>query len=341
MKNIYLLTVLFVFITISNYAQKKPLDHTVYDQWQSIGERLISDDGQYIAFQVNPQEGDGVLIINSLKGLSSIKIERGYNAVFTDNYRYLICKIKPLFSETREAKIKKKKPDEMPKDSLAIVELSTGICTKVPRVKSFKIPEENATTLAYLMEKSSSEISSEEGTNLIIKNLINGDSAVYPLVSEYFFNKKGTVLLWETTKKAKDSLSKATVVLSDLIAKKSAVILQGFNDAKSYSMDEDGRQLAFVAERDSSVKALQKFYQLYYYKVNTDSAVMMVNQFTSGMPDRSTVSEFSNIGFSKSGKRLFFGTAPVLPVKDTSLPEFERVNVDVWAPMTIIFSRFN
>jgi len=27
-------------------SQKKPLDHTVYDIWQNIGERMISNDGK-------------------------------------------------------------------------------------------------------------------------------------------------------------------------------------------------------------------------------------------------------------------------------------------------------
>ena len=30
-----------LFVSISLLAQKKPLDHTVYDGWQSIGERAI------------------------------------------------------------------------------------------------------------------------------------------------------------------------------------------------------------------------------------------------------------------------------------------------------------
>ena len=49
------------------------------------------------------------------------------------------------------------------------------------------------------------------------------------------------------------------------------------------------------------------------------------------MPANFTLSENAQaISFSKSGSRLFFGTAPILPVKDTLTPDFERVSVDVW-----------
>ena len=36
------------------FAQKKPLDHTVYDGWQSIGEKIISNDGRWLAWTVTP-----------------------------------------------------------------------------------------------------------------------------------------------------------------------------------------------------------------------------------------------------------------------------------------------
>jgi hypothetical protein len=88
--------------------------------------------------------------------------------------------------------------------------------------------------------------------------------------------------------------------------------------------------LAFVAERDSAAKALQKFYKLYYYKDGMDSAVLLADNSIKGLPSKQGISENSQISFSKSGKHLFFGTAPILPVKDTTLPDFERVSVDVW-----------
>ncbi|HVG39975.1 MAG TPA: prolyl oligopeptidase family serine peptidase, partial [Chitinophagaceae bacterium] len=42
------------------------------------------------------------------------------------------------------------------------------------------------------------------------------------------------------------------------------------------------------------------------------------------------VSEWGNVNFSKSGKRLFFGTAMIQPPKDTTLVNFELAKLDVW-----------
>ena len=35
-------------------AQNKPLDHDVYDSWQSVGNIKMSDDGRVIVWTVNP-----------------------------------------------------------------------------------------------------------------------------------------------------------------------------------------------------------------------------------------------------------------------------------------------
>ncbi len=382
---------LFVFsciIALTGFSQKKPLDHTVYDGWQSLGDRLISNDGNYLSFSVNPQEGDGILTIQSVSGNYKKEVPRGYGPVITEDSRYLLCRIKPFFKETRDAKIKKKKPEDMPKDSLLILELGTDNLTKVARIKSFKVPDESGAWLAYLLEKplmdvakktdldSSAKIKAmltmadslahiadslrnkandvrlkglsvlrlpvrdlpplpkedpvEEGTQLILRNLLTGEIKSYLLVSEFFFNKKGTALLVETTKKINDASVKASVIKVDLPGGKSYPIFKGFNDAKGYRMDAEGTQVAFVAERDSSSKALQKFYKLYYYKQGADSAVLVADRYTKGLAANWTISENTNISFSKTGNRLFVGTAAILPVKDTSLPDFERVSVDVW-----------
>ena len=54
------------FTAITAYSQSKPpLDHTVYDGWQSISEKKISNDGKWIVYGVSPQEGDGSLVVQS------------------------------------------------------------------------------------------------------------------------------------------------------------------------------------------------------------------------------------------------------------------------------------
>lgn len=395
MKRLIFSTTLLLSVTIL-FAQKKPLDHTVYDGWQSIGERMISNDGKWVVYSINPQEGDNELVIQSSDATYKKVVPRGYNATITEDSRYAVFKIKPFFADTREAKIKKKKADDMPKDSFAIVELGKDSVWKQPKVKNYKTPDKEAGWVAYHLEKAiekkealkkpessdkkitdslnrvidslynvieslpkkkkknkdddveiiNSELlitnyldadgdetpagPTDAGTDLVVRNLYDGKERTFKNVLEYQFSKKGKQLLIEQAKNPKDSLSKTSVLIYNLDKAATTVLSNGGNEFKNFSFSEDGSQIAYVAERDAKPKELQKFYKLWYYKNGMDSARMLVDKNSVGMDLGMTVSEYANLNFSKSGNRLFFGTAPIQPPKDTSLIDIDLVKLDVW-----------
>ncbi len=64
MRRIFLGMALLIPFFVSAQT-KKPLDHTVYDSWQTIGEKLISNNGKWVLYTIDPQEGDGELVIQS------------------------------------------------------------------------------------------------------------------------------------------------------------------------------------------------------------------------------------------------------------------------------------
>lgn len=327
MRNI--LALLFLFVCFNLSAQKKPLDHTVYDGWQSIGEKMISDDGKLVVYTITPQEGDATLVIQETSGKKILEVARGYNARISPDGKFVVFKIKPLFQQTRDARIKKKKPDELPKDSLAIVTIADASIQKYPRVKSYKMPEDESNWLAWLYEKPENDRrrDEEEGTTLCLRNLNMATVDSLKKVSDYSFDKKGHNLSIEITNNKKDSLLRSAIVWMKLNDRKQDTLLKNFADAKAFSFDDDGKQLAFVATNDTG-KIEQKDFMLYKYDLDGTWAIL--NNKSKGIPAKWRVNENANLIFSKSGKRLFFGTSPSLPAKDTSLPEFERSNVDVW-----------
>jgi dienelactone hydrolase len=400
-----ILALLFL-ISSTATAQKKPLDHSVYDNWKMPGERLISHNGQYIAYTINPQEGDGELIIQNPTTQYKKQIPRGYGAIFTADSRYLICKIKPFFADTRQAKIKKKRTDEMPKDSMAILVLGEDSLIKLPGIKSLKTPELGAAYVAWIVEKkvldtativrkktpidsnalkhnqlvkladsiirksidsvkgnispdalakiinkaavqiiksagddvaladaegdASGKDAGAGGDEVVLRFLESGKEKTFNQVTNFLFDKKGNWLLLELAKKSKDSSSKKVVALFDLRKEILDTIFTGFNEAKNYVFDEEGTQLCFVAERDSSEKALTRYYKLWHHIIGKDSAVLLADHFTEGMPMGNAISEHATLRFSKDATRVFFGTAPVAAPKDTTLVDFELARLDVW-----------
>ena len=127
--------IIFLLLPFSLFAQKKPLDHSVYDEWQSVRFLQMSNDGRFASYMICPQEGDSLTVIKKTDGSTLAQIERGYAGKFSYDSKFFVCKIKPFYTEIRKAKIDKKKTDDMPKDSLAIVNLSTGAIEKIADIK--------------------------------------------------------------------------------------------------------------------------------------------------------------------------------------------------------------
>ncbi len=329
-----------LFAFIISAAQKRPLDHSVYDGWQSIGEKMISNDGKWIVYTVCPQVGDTTLILQSADGKYKKEVEHSKDALITQDSRFVVFRIRPMYKDLREAWIQKGKVNggkdkqlEIPKDSLGIIELGKEEIYKIAGIKNFKTPEKAAGWLAYQQESkkdSSKNNKTAEDPGLVLRNLYGGNEMVFKNIKDYYFNKSGRKLLLLSAKDPKDSLSYPAVLLYDLSLNVTDTLSRGGNDFRNFTMNDDGSQVAYLAERDAAPKALQKFYKLWYFKEGMDSAVLVADKNSPGMMLGMTVSEFSHPNFSKSGNRLFFGTAPIEPPKDTSLIDIDLVKVDIW-----------
>ena len=105
--------------------QKRPLTHADYDGWESLGSQKISKNGQWVGFQVIPQDGDGRLEIFSFKDPSKRQlIPRGQSYLFTPDDKFAVGKIGVEKDSVYALKLKKTKKDDMPADSLFIYSLA-------------------------------------------------------------------------------------------------------------------------------------------------------------------------------------------------------------------------
>jgi hypothetical protein len=128
----YLLILIFWSSTIVNAQEKRALTHQDYDGWESVSSEKISKSGQWIGYTVNPQEGDGRLeIVSHENPDQKFLLPRVSDWKFSNNSQFAIGKINPQADTVRHFKLKKKKADEMPKDSLFIMNLSNGEVEKI------------------------------------------------------------------------------------------------------------------------------------------------------------------------------------------------------------------
>src|SRR5215216_5325264 len=170
---------LFASMALAQQAApaKRALTHQDYDSWRSVAAQQISRNGKFVAYAYMPQDGDGEIVVRNLATGVEWKAPRGYRPpvpppddpgtniaevlaeqarllrpVFTADSRYLVFGTEPTKAEVNKAKKEKKKPEEMPKNGLSIMDLSNGTVTRIERVKTFRVPEDGGGFIAYQME---------------------------------------------------------------------------------------------------------------------------------------------------------------------------------------------
>src|SRR6266571_1947551 len=158
-------------------APKRALTHRDYDSWRSIPAPQISRDGKFIAYAFMAQDGDSEIVVRNLTTGVDQRAPRGYHPpvpppddpganigeflaaqarlvrpVFAADTRFVVFSIEPTKAEVTKAKKEKKKPEEMPKSSLGIMDLSSGQVVRIEKVKNFQVPDDGSGFIAYLLE---------------------------------------------------------------------------------------------------------------------------------------------------------------------------------------------
>lgn len=351
----HLLSVVFlVQCAIGQMNAKKPLSHDVYDDWKRVAGQSVSNDGKWVVYSATPEEGDAHLVLYNTQSRSFDTIPRGTNARISYSSDFVVFSIKPFFAEVKKMKIAKKKAADLPKDSLGIYDLAHGTLVKKARVKSFKLPEKGSGWVAYQMEKEPADAKKgkkktedsltdadedeakkeEKGTTVVLRNLMTDKEYFFPFANDYEFSKNGNRFIVAIT--GDDSTLQAAVITMN--AAKAArdtsrsfvdTLLSGKGKYKNVVCDEQGSQAAFIADRDTS-KSKQRYFSLYYWSDGGKAAEVLADTLTKGLPKHWLISENANINFSRDGKRLYFGTAPVPMPEDTTMNDIETAKLDVW-----------
>ena len=347
-----LLILPLLFTSNKSIAQdKKIMDESVYSIWNKISDTKISNNGDWILYTQSPEQGDKTLKIYNTRKRSTKSFERVDNPVFSADNAYVYFTIKPSAHQVRELKRKKTKPDEMPKDSLGIYDLTALTLKVIPDIGEYKSPEKWSGVLAYTLDpvkevkdttttsKPEMERKSKpkrkpkkkgkkggESKKLVIHNFVLDQKDTIDQSTGYEFSEEGESLV--VSQEGNDSLEVAGVYLY----KKSSGLLEPiFRSAGKYvnlSFDKKGNQLAFIADLDTT-DALHRPFELFHWvdgkldKIADRSSEVIIAGWDLS-PDQELL-------FSEDGKRLFFGSKPQEILHDTTLLDEEIVNVEVWS----------
>lgn len=352
---------------------KKALDHDAFDSWNTVRNFPTSNSGEWEAFAVNPQEGDGTLTFYNSRTGRRIDIPRGYQPAFTADSRWALALIKPLYKDTRQAKIDKKKDFDAPQDSLAIIDLKKGTVSRIPQVISYLIGREGGDWLAYqscdtTLISSKALKDKKAGRPLVIRHLPSGLTKTIRWAQDYVISRDGRRMAVTLSCNKNDST--ATDGLG-LVNFPDTTFLLIDREARHYGtpvFDYTGDKLAYTLSNDSTESGTRETL-LYFADLNTvlpEPCEIPVSYTTGTAPnlapphaedaelqarlekeyaeairkaqgEKLVLNQYTVPQFSHNGRRLIAGVAPIIAPDDTTIVDFENPGLDIWrwdAPLT-------
>lgn len=334
-----------VFISHSLIAQKKQLDHTVYNEWKSLKSEQVSDFGKYTLYEINPHRGDGYLYLHNNQTDKLDSFPRGKNASISHNEDVLTFLIDPGYDTIRKQKLDKVKKEKMLKDTLALLFLKNDSLFKIPNVLSVKLPEKES-IIAYqilsdsLMEeepkkkfrlfkkKKKGEKVESKGNRLVLFNLKTLEHKEIKYVTDYGFNKSGTSIYYVTQKSINEKDSFNLFVLD--IPKDVTREVQGsFTSITQLNFSDKGNQFTFLASNDTVKK--NKSHSLYYWDLAKSSSQIIADTNRSDILDDLRPSVNQKPYFSLDETKLYFGLEAIPSIeKEDSLLDSEKAKLDLW-----------
>ena len=155
----------FVFLSVATAAPApRPLVPADFDAWRTVGAPQLTRDGKWLAYSFMPQDADGEVIARELATGRELRIPVGtlpapasappdentnpeapptprtIRLLFTSDGRFLIANTHPPKADVLAARKAKKKPEEMPRDGLVIVDLASGPDHAPRRNQEFRRP---------------------------------------------------------------------------------------------------------------------------------------------------------------------------------------------------------
>ncbi|HEV8204666.1 MAG TPA: hypothetical protein VGP98_10535, partial [Pyrinomonadaceae bacterium] len=386
-----LLTSMAVAQQAAPAAAKRPITHQDYDSWRSISAQQISRDGKFVAYAYVPQDGDGEIVVRNIATGVDWRAPRGYRPpvpppddpgtnvaefqaeqarllrpVFTADVRFVVFTIEPTKAEVNKAKKEKKKPEEMPKNGLGIMDLTNGTVIRIERVKSFRVPEDGSGYFAYLMEAkpeekpagpaspeaspsveatapvmgptpsptpraaSSRGKKKEYGSELVLRNTATANERKFNDVLDFTISRDAKSLVFTVSSRKEDGNGVYAVTTDN--DSEPVALLSGKGKYQRLTWDEDNTQLAFTSDKEDAGAKQPKF-RVYEWNRKDPQATEVVSVSSPGFRKEFVVSERANLSFSLDGSHLFLGTAPPPePEKnpDEEIPADEKVLVDLW-----------
>ena len=337
-------TLLLLLTPAGAQTGKKPLDHDAIEAWRRITTTVLSPDGKFVAYVAEPWKGDGELFVYRSDGEIVASFCCASSPQFSSDSRLLIFEQQPAESLVRELKLKKTKKEDMPLKKTVIYDPVKGeIVKQIERSVRVTVPSEWSGWIAWQAEPEAVNAegsqgkeengdktegkreSAKNGYHLNLFNTSGAESVTLPFVKSYIMAEDVPAVMFVTGGDG-DSFEEGAYIFFPGEGR-TVELLKGKGEFSQMIIRSDAAAAAFLFSSDGSEK--DGGYTLWHW--NGDSgASLLADNSVEGLSDGWKISENGRLMFSDNGKRIFLGTAPVMPEKDTTILEEEFPDVDIW-----------
>lgn len=298
------LIILFFAITLAIgstalYAQGKLTFQDVM-QFKSIENPELSAGGNWIAFEVWPERGDGEVRIKQVNGNAEYVIERGYSPRISSNEEFAAAIVKPPFLERENA------VNNGPKNSLAVLNMRTGNRREIENVTGFEFSNDG--NWLIVTQEKPEDVESDNphvGTPRILINLKTDNSIDLPFVNAMSIDSTSSYFVYSTVDTSGENNALFAI---DLENGMEPVTLLGKEYAyyDNFSWDQKRSRLAMtVTEIDTANNyRLQDASIVTWQAFNGEPAVLLM---PDEVEDGYRLRSYNNLTWTYDGKRLFYG----------------------------------
>ncbi|MCB0736778.1 MAG: S9 family peptidase [Bacteroidetes bacterium] len=334
---------LFVAITLvicsgSLKAQKPPITIKDFNSWKSIRNIETTYNGKYCGYTLRPNKGDNLLVYHNLESGSADTIKYVKSWFFAEN-KHLIYSINISEDSLHTLKLLKKKPDELPKDSLVVIDLETGVATGIGRVKNWQLPKNRNAILVYQqneiagfdtmpdsLKPSSAELKKLKGRPVVVLNLKTNEKHQINKVTDFELAANGKLLLYSAEG---DSALESHIGVYNIDKNEQNTLKEGKHKLGKMAIDSAGTQVAVTAS--FAEKKDQAHYELLWWNAKKNETKLLLD--SHGLEPKMRISEHFRLRFSHKGSTLQFGIAQQEKQwpKDSTILDEDKPKLDVWS----------
>jgi dipeptidyl aminopeptidase/acylaminoacyl peptidase len=344
-------------------SARRPITQDDYDRWRSVQGATLSSDGQWAAWTESPQVGDGDLVVRSTRGGTPFRVSRGYTGrpiisfasdspfvapppqFMPDGSLLAALAYAPVDSFERA---RRNRPRALPAPRTRLLLVRTGATptsSMVPRVRSVRMPRDGGRWFAYQLEADSTPRADapprdsaarrdstarrlaprEYGSTLVLRSADLATEQRISDVSSYALDPSGMWVAYTVTARTP---GRDGAYLRQLGGTTDIELARGTADYKAITFDRDGKQVAFVSNRDEFGARDTARFAIYRAAVGASASATRVaaaDDFGQGLriSDR-------QLSFTRDGSALVFGVGrpPVDTLSTDSLAD--KAIVDVW-----------